>query len=192
MARPKQNRFVAFGKYFKNYMSVAATVTAAMPLGAAGLRAIPVYSSLERVLAAYASLFCFLLFAYVFYIRQSLARAMFSSGELSRAWKVIPLALIALAVACGLGYLAALQQSVQAARDSSNVQGIQGVTAMADVLRTTDYIDAPLGFMLILLYLGFFMFAEAAFALMAAREYLQDELKLSEVAILATISRPPG
>jgi hypothetical protein len=34
------------------------------------------------------------------------------------------------------------------------------------------------------LYLGMFAFAEAAFALMAMREYLQDLLRLSDVSLI--------
>lgn len=178
--RARQDRFGAFGNYLKRYMSVAATVTAAMPIGAAGVGAIPAYQSLERVLAAYASLFCFLLFAYAFYIRESLGRALFNrKNAFSVTARVIPLALIVFAIACGLGYLGVLQQSVQSARDIMLARGVN-VVSMADVLKSTDYIDAPQAFTLIALYLGLFVFSEAAFVLMAVREYLQDELKLGD------------
>jgi hypothetical protein len=163
-------------------MSVAATVTAALPLGAAGVGAIPTYHSLERVLAVYASLFCFLLFAYVFYIRQSLARALFSNARPSVTSQLIPLALVVLAMSSGVSYLAVLQQSVNTARDVMIARGVNAVS-MADVLKQTDYVDAPQAFVLIALYLGVFVFAEAAFVLMAVREYLQDELALSDARL---------
>jgi hypothetical protein len=163
-------------------MGVAATVTAAMPIGAAGLGAIPTYHSLERVLAAYASLFCFLLFAYIFYVRHTLARALFSQSRPSVISEVVPLALVILAIASGVSYLAILRQSVDGARDVLVARGVNAVS-MADVLKQTDYIDAPHAFVLIALYLGLFVFAEAAFVLMAVREYLQDELTLSDAGL---------
>jgi len=184
------DRVSAFGKYLKGYMSVAATVTAAMPIGAASVGAIPAYHSLERVLAVYASLFCFLLFAYVFYIRQSLARALFSRASSSGTWVIVPLALVVLAMTSGIAYLYVLQQSVDAARDVMIARGVN-VVSMADVLTQTDYIDAPNAFVLIALYLGLFVFSEAAFVLMAVREYIQDELGMSDAGIFGTAERSP-
>jgi hypothetical protein len=179
------DRFRSFARYVKNYMAVAATLTAAMPVGIAQLGAIPMYRSLERVLAAYSSLFCFLIFAYVFFIRHSLARVMFRgiTKKVTRLWQVVPLLLLLLAMGSGIGYLALLQRSIQAARDIMLARGVNS-TSMADVLVTTDYIDAPYAFALIALYLGIFVFAECAFAIMATREYLQDALALSDPTLI--------
>jgi len=47
-----------------------------------------------------------------------------------------------------------------------------------------SYIEIPWGFLLRPLYIGMFVFAEAAFILMATREYIQDLLQLSDVEVI--------
>lgn len=49
-----------------------------------------------------------------------------------------------------------------------------------NILKYTDLDDIPFGSRLMLLYLAIFMTAEAAFILMALKEYLQDLIKLTE------------
>ena len=46
------------------------------------------------------------------------------------------------------------------------------------------------GDLLMFLYLGIFLFAEAAFILMALKEYLQDLVKLSEQDLIMGPQRP--
>lgn len=53
------------------------------------------------------------------------------------------------------------------------------------VLKEADLDDIPNGALLMLLYLLIFMSAEAAFIVMALREYLQDLLKLSDADVMA-------
>jgi hypothetical protein len=48
------------------------------------------------------------------------------------------------------------------------------------VLKETEIADIPDATALLALYLGVFLLAEAAFILMALREYLQDSLKIAE------------
>ncbi len=70
-------RFAAFARFFKAYMGTAAVVTASLPLPVAAFHLIPTYAAQEKFLSTYTSLFCFLLLAYLFYIRHWLGRLMF-------------------------------------------------------------------------------------------------------------------
>jgi hypothetical protein len=53
------------------------------------------------------------------------------------------------------------------------------------VLKQTDYMDIPYSIGLVVSYLGIFLSAEAAFVLMAIKEYLQDLLGLTETQLIA-------
>src|SRR5947208_3712302 len=70
-------RVKAFARFFKNYMSVSTIVTAALPIPVTALGAIPTFKSQTAMFATYSSLFCFLLLAFIFYMRHGLARWMF-------------------------------------------------------------------------------------------------------------------
>ena len=59
----------------------------------------------------------------------------------------------------------------------------------ADVLTHADYGEIHNGYLLVICYLGMFLAAEAAFILMAIREYLQDLLGLTDVQL---ITNPEG
>ena len=65
------------------------------------------------------------------------------------------------------------------------------VPRRADVLAEVDR-PVPYNTLLMWTYLGIFLFAEAAFTIMALREYLQDSLKISDQELLgATGSSEP-
>src|SRR5215204_4111587 len=70
-------RVEAFANFFKKYMSVSTVVAAALPIPVTYLRFIPTYHFQTKLLSVYASLFCFLVLAFIFYNRQVLARWMF-------------------------------------------------------------------------------------------------------------------
>src|SRR5271169_2305594 len=70
-------RFAAFAQFFKAYMGTASIVTASLPIPVAAFHLIPTYAAQEKFLSTYTSLFCFLMLAYLFYIRHALGRAMF-------------------------------------------------------------------------------------------------------------------
>ena len=53
-----------------------------------------------------------------------------------------------------------------------------------DLLQTTDYREVPYSLQLTVCYLGMFLTAEAAFILMALREYLQDVLHIQDVSLI--------
>jgi hypothetical protein len=168
----------------KGYTGVAAVVTAAMPLGISKLGAIPAYESLQSILTTYASLFCFLVFGYVFFVRHSLARIMFGPtvARVSMIGQLAPLAFSCLSLISGVAYLIVLQLSIQAAQERAIDRGVNAAS-MKQVLTVTDFIDVKYAFHLIALYLAFFICAESAFVLMATREYLQDRLGLDDAEL---------
>ncbi|HEV2132818.1 MAG TPA: hypothetical protein VGR47_01020 [Terracidiphilus sp.] len=171
-------RIRKFGKFFTGYMGTASLITAALPIPIASLDLIPTYASQTKFLNTYASLACFLVFAYIFYNRHSLARSMFhkEGGHMSpRAWiSVLPAVFVACSIASAISYHAVLGASLE----TLSLAGAHVSTSM--LLAKIDYREIPAGQTLIALYLGMFVFAESAFVLMALREYLQDILGLDE------------
>jgi hypothetical protein len=92
---------------------------------------------------------------------------------------LLPLCLI---VACGCfigAYHWQLQNSIQESMADWVRRGV-AIGSTPEVLQKTDYMDIPGALGLVACYLGIFLTAEAAFVLMATREYLQDLLHLSE------------
>jgi len=71
-------RVRAFARFFKNYMSISSLVVASLPIPVTAMRLIPTYKAQTYILSVYTPLFCFLTLGFIFYIRHSLARAMFS------------------------------------------------------------------------------------------------------------------
>jgi hypothetical protein len=57
-----------------------------------------------------------------------------------------------------------------------------------ELLEKMDSTEIPYGLGLAACYMGFFLFAEAAFVLMAIREYLQDLLHLDERDLVRGVS----
>jgi hypothetical protein len=178
----------AFAKFFKRYMSVSSVVTASLPIPLSALQLIPSYAQQTKFLATYTSLFCFLLLAFIFHLRHPLARGMFGhlAAKGARSNPVIsvaPLALIVASLALVFAYHAVLEKSVRDAQDVMLQRGIPS-HSMQEILANTDSLDIPKATTLIGLYLGMFMTAEAAFTLMALREYLQDLLGIREEMLI--------
>ena len=183
----KTMRIAVFANFFKGYMSVSTIVAASIPIPIATWKLIPIYSQQRGFLTVYASLFCFLLLAFVFSIRHRLAVPMFSKGKMSSFIAALPFLFIVLTLACIMTYHAVLQQSIEQLRGL----GLRFTTA--DLLDKVDATEIPYAVPLAACYLGIFIFAESAFVLMAIREYLQDLLQLDEIALLhgtADISQP--
>jgi len=174
----KAPRIRGFANFFKSYMSVSTIVAASIPIPVASLKLIPVYSQQRGFLTVYASLFSFLLLAFVFSIRHRLAPRMFSRGWVSSILAALPAVFILLTLACILAYHACLLDSIQALRSL----GLR--VPASELLEKMDWTEIPKASTLAASYLGIFVFAEAAFVLMAIREYLQDSLKLSERDLL--------
>ena len=174
----EKTRLAVFANFFKGYMSVSTIVAASIPIPVASWKLIPIYAQQRGFLTVYASLFCFLLLAFVFSIRHRLAGPMFTKGKMGAVIAALPFVFILLTLACIVLYHALIQQSVGELREL----GLRLTTT--DLLEKVDATEIPHAVELAACYLGIFLFAEAAFVLMAIREYLQDLLHLDEVTLL--------
>jgi hypothetical protein len=171
-------RLAVFANFFKGYMSVSTIVAAAIPIPVGSLKLIPVFSQQRGFLTVYASLFCFLLLAFVFSIRHRLAGPMFRKGPAGALIAALPFVFIVLTLGSVIAYHAVLLESIEQLR-------LRGLTLSTDVLlEKVDATEIPYAVELAACYLGIFIFAESAFVLMAIREYLQDLLRLDEVTLL--------
>ena len=176
-------RFAAFAQFFKAYMGTASVVTASLPIPVAAFHLIPTYEAQSKFLSTYTSMFCFLMLGYIFYIRHSLGRLMFYTkpdGHVRiRAFvSVVPLLLIL----ASLGLIFLYHHYLLDSLTQFSERGVMAPTA--DVLKSADYRDIPDSIALTVCYLGMFLTAEAAFILMALREYLQDVLKIQDTALI--------
>jgi hypothetical protein len=178
-APPQPARLAGFANFFKGYMSVSTIVAASIPIPVASWKLIPIYAQQRGFLTVYASLFCFLLLAFVFSIRHRLARPMFFRGRLGGVVAALPAVFIVLTLGCIVTYHALIQASIGQLRELG-----LGKAPMKDLLDQIDATQIPYAVELAACYLGIFIFAELAFVLMATREYLQDLLHLDEVALL--------
>jgi hypothetical protein len=175
----KSTRLAVFANFFKGYMSVSTIVAASIPIPVGSLKLIPVFSQQRGFLTVYASLFCFLLLAFVFSIRHRLAGPMFRKGPAGALIAALPFVFIVLTLGSVIAYHAVLLQSIEQVRQHG------GLTISTDVLlEKVDATEIPNAVELAACYLGIFIFAESAFVLMAIREYLQDLLRLDEVTLL--------
>lgn len=188
VAAPEPRRIQAFARFFKQYMSISSLIAASLPIPVTAMQLIPTYAAHTRFLSVYASLFCFLLLGFIFYSRHTLARWMFRPAS-RRAQRlgvfidVLPLLMI-LACGCWIGvYHWLLQNSIQEAMAVWVQRGVP--VDSTKVLQMTDYMDIPDSTRLVICYLGIFLSAEAAFVLMAIKEYLQDLLGLTETELIA-------
>ena len=134
----KSMRIAVFANFFKGYMSVSTIVAASIPIPIATWKLIPIYSQQRGFLTVYASLFCFLLLAFVFSIRHRLAVPMFSKGKMSSFIAALPFLFIVLTLACIMTYHAVLQQSIEQLRGL----GLRFTTA--DLLDKVDATEIPL------------------------------------------------
>jgi hypothetical protein len=198
-APAEPTRFKAFANFFKNYMSVSAVIAAALPIPVAAWKLIPMYDAQRGILGTYTSLFCFLILAFIFYRRHTLARLMFrdslglSQKEApSRFWPLVfsrlpsflvnwgPAILILLCFASIVAYQSTLQISLAGTYEGGPISHEQAVKEVERILTDSKWYEIRKGELLIGFYLLIFLCAEAAFVLMATKEYLQDLLKVSE------------
>jgi hypothetical protein len=234
--------FSAFRGYFVAYVTLAAGA-AASPIIASLWDRMPVYDSRRGLVGVFATITCFLVLAFVFFSRHSLAPALFA-GELMRGGASLPhtrrsrrvghayrlvASLILSSFLCMVAYAALIGHSIHEDRrinrlsvyrpgDTSRVHltlagrlGLRaadsapsfdslnrlivarstmlaqpgGTTSLATyVLATTDFDDVDYGWLLDVLFVAVFAFAEAAMAIMALREYLQDAIAVNDPEIL--------
>jgi len=183
-----QNRLLVFTNAFKGYMGVMPVVTAALAPLLTFLKAIPTYESQRTTLATLSGILGFLLLAWLFYIRRTIAL-----GSLVRGFRflinTIPLLLIVGTVASFIGYFQILGAStgislMQADKNRwtyAEKDKVSEFKTESDVLRHWDDRPIPYSTSLQLLYLAIFLSAECAFVLMALREYINDARHVSEL-----------
>ncbi len=176
-------RFAAFAKFFKAYMGTASVVTASLPIPLAAFHLIPTYAAQEKFLSTYTSLFCFLMLGYLFYIRHWLGRVMFytkADGDvaLRRVVSLVPLLLILASLSLVTLYHHYLMDSLTVFSE------IGVIKPTKDLLQDSDYREIPDSLQLTVCYLGMFLTAEAAFILMALREYLQDVMHIQDISLI--------
>ena len=176
-------RFAAFAQFFKAYMGTASVVTASLPIPVSAFHLIPTYEAQSKFLSTYTSLFCFLMLGYIFYIRHSLGRLMFFTKpdghvRIRALVSVVPLLLIL----SSLGLIFLYHHYLLLSLTQFSEVGV--VAPTADLLKSADYRDISYSLALTVCYLGMFLTAEAAFILMALREYLQDVLKIQDTSLI--------
>lgn len=107
-----------FGRFFTGYMSTASLVTATLPIPVRSLHLIPAFASQEKFMNTYPSMSCFLVLAYVFYSRHTLARWMFARrGEhfAVRFWvSVLPVLFLCCSIGCAIAYHHELGEALDA------------------------------------------------------------------------------
>jgi len=147
-------------------------------------------------MSVYASLFCFLILGFIFYSRHALARLMFPEiygpkgttfffKLLRICWttvvRFLPLLLIAASVLSVFEYHSLLARTLTGIANSPTFSDGQKVwLGEADILANFSESQVPTASLLMLYYLAIFAAAEAAFILMAIKEYLQDLLGFEE------------
>lgn len=170
----QENRLLTFANVFKGYMGVMPIVTAALAPLLTAMNVIPCYESQRKPLAVIAGILGFLLPAWLFYVRRTIAL-----GSITRGFRwffnVCPLILVLGSVLCYVGYAATLDQSV-----AQVLQANPTVTRAVALSSWSQINPVPDALSLQLLYLGMFLFAEAAFVMMALREYANDVRRISE------------
>jgi hypothetical protein len=180
-------RVRAFLIFFKGYMGLAALVTASLPIPVNRFQLIPAYDAQSKLLGTYTSLYCFLLLAFIFYSRHFLAQWMFRD-VLGRKWGLTrftafaPLLLILISLSSVFGYNAQLERSLTESKAA--VAQANQTTDAESLLAGSDFTAIRYSTGLLVWYLAIFLSAEAAFGFMAIREYLQDELHISDSQII--------
>ena len=201
-------RLKAFTKFFRAYMAAAFGV-ALLPVSLAKFGAVDAFADEEKMLSLFTSLFCFLTLAFIFYQRHALGRWMFpeftveeaargdsiaASDETQRsrlealrrvrwgkraAMTAIPLVLILSAAYCAWMYVGTVDQGIVKARFLYPL-----VEAKRATLLMQSSLDNPFVFPARGYYVALFVTAEAAFIMMATKEYLQDLLGLEDREVI--------
>jgi hypothetical protein len=170
----QENRLLAFANVFKGYMGVMPIVTAALAPVLTAMNVIPTYEPQRKPLAAIAGILGFLLLAWLFYVRRTIAL-----GSITRGFRVLfnlcPLALVLGSIVCYVGYANTLDTSLgEVSKANPNVTRVQALGTWSEGYAVPDSVQLQL------LYLGMFLCAEAAFVMMALREYANDVRGISE------------
>lgn len=182
----QENRLLTFANIFKGYLGVMPVVTAALAPLLTAMNVIPTYEPQRKPLATIAGMLGFLLLAWLFYVRRTIAL-----GSITRGYRVFfnfcPLLLIVCSIGCYVGYANALDASV------ATIQTAHPSILRTQILATWGVNQTiPDSVRLQLLYLGMFLLAEAAFVMMALREYANDVRRISEYDWMFGAQGGPG
>ncbi len=213
-ADERDNRLRNFAIFFKSYMGVMPLITAGVAPLLTLSKAIPVFDSDRKALATLSGLLGFLIVAWIFYARNMFVPAMVpihepslaGEGEDARdyAWSVrrrnrarvrttnlLPLCLIVLSVLSYVGYTFILDQVIgERLGQKLPGNGDSALTVQQVLQRQGTYYPIDNDGLLQVFYLGIFLFAEAAFVVMALREYAYGVLKISEASVLRESDAP--
>jgi hypothetical protein len=203
----QDNRLRKFAGFFKSYMGVMPLVTAAVAPLLTLLKAIPVFETDRTTLATFSGLLGFLMVAWIFYARSMFVPTMVpvlaapvSKGHDAETYaalrrralakragiaNLLPLFLIALSVASYVSYLGLLDHII----NSRIISGPNPISVKDVLQREGTYYAIPYHGYLQVFYLGIFLFSEAAFVVMALREYAYGVLQISEASVLGEIGR---
>jgi hypothetical protein len=170
----QDNRLLAFANVFKGYMGVMPIVTAALAPVITVMNVIPTYKVQREPLAAMAGMLGFLLLSWLFYVRRTIALGSITPGPRA-LFNVLPFFLIVCSVVCYVAYANTLDASLAVLNGGhAGVPRIQALSSGGEIY------SVPLSARLQLLYLGMFLCPEAAFVMMALREYINGVRKISE------------
>jgi len=108
-------------------MSVSALLTAALPIPITSFGLIPAFGQQKHFLAVYTSLYCFLLLAFIFFSRHSIAKLLFpnyfsakANSLFSRSFSftiaVLPAVFIVLSIFCVITYHSILDKNINQIR----------------------------------------------------------------------------
>jgi len=180
-------RFKQFIAYFKKYLALGSVGCGVLPAPLSYFQVIPTFQAQYKFLAGYVTVFCFLALGFIFYSRHAIARWIFQ-GARNQSWKAkvlvawLPLILIGASLVCLSTYHLLLQVSVSSAISDFCLKGVNLNDQLA--LSRTPFEEIRFAIPLMVSYLGVFLAAETAFAIMAIREYMQDILCLEDSEIV--------
>jgi len=179
-------RFQQFTAYLKKYLALGAVGCGVLPAPLSYFQVIPTFQSQSKFLAGYVTVFCFLALGFIFYSRHSIARWMFIGARKRGTEKALiawlPLVLIGVSLVFLSTYHLLLQWSVSKSISDFFLKGVNLNDQLA--LSQTPFEEIRFAIPLMISYLGVFLAAESAFAVMAIREYMQDILKLEDSEIV--------
>jgi len=181
------SRFRQFIAYFKKYLALGAVGCGVLPAPMSYFQVIPTFQAQSKFLAGYVTVFCFLVLGFIFYSRHAIARWFFTgtkkrNGRVKTLIAWLPLILIGIALVFLSTYHLLLQYSVSRAISDFCVKGVNLDDQLA--MAKTPFEEIRFAIPLMVSYLGVFLAAETAFALMAIREYMQDILCLEDSEIV--------
>ena len=121
----QENRLQVFANVFKGYMGIMPLVTAALAPLLTAMNVIPTYDPQRKPLATMAGILGFLLLAWLFYVRRTIALGSITHGY-RWIFNLIPLLLIFSSIGCYVEYAHTLDLSL-----AELLRGNAGLTAGA-------------------------------------------------------------